>query len=425
MKIKSLWMLLPLSISILTVASCKKDDVEPGVPTTTPTTVNTPEQNKSNLQNTGLSVLQDLNGMKDMAAMYSIVSFNHFINEDSPFEIGSSFLPIIVLNSVELSANDNTIKPIKQVLKSDGDETFFSSYEDSKGLYTWTNDAWVKTSANNIVFKFPSTTTGLSNDATFTISASEYTGTQMDPELSGNTPNSISAVLDVIGVGTLVDYNFSVNYLSNGEPSKILSTLTMEPYLFSFEFKNSGSTMSKSFTFDKSSSNIATLFLEAEGNFNENSVESFINSDAIEDISDVMTSANGYLNIKDIKLSLNANISDGVTYYEGIGEDDFESDNIVSLLNSHSIISLNYISSSSLIANTEWYLETVTNTNYVWDDSLFEYVEEEETSEEPNIRLVFSDGSKSDLETYFGNGFDDLINDVESFITDLETNYEL
>lgn len=421
MKLKSFWIALPIAVTAVTFTSCKKDKVEPE---STTTTVYTPEQNKTNLQNAGQALIQDMNSMKNLEGMHTVESFNFCVNESDPFDGVISFLPAIVLNSIESSSKNNSIKPIKQSLKGGDTQTFFSAYEDAKGIYTWDAGVWTKTSSNNVIFNFPATKGGNVNNATFTITATEYTGTQIDPEVAGYTPSSIVAKLDVVGKGTVVQFDFDVDYLSNGEPSKLMSKLSLAPYLFTYEFNNSGSKISQSFKFDKSSTNLAKLYMEANGTFNITSIEDFINNEEITNANDVVTSASGYVQIKDIKLSMTANVADAVNYYETVGESNFDDNSTINMLNSNASIKLMYASTSQIIANTEWYLESETYTNYEWSDDTQDWVEVQETSESPNVRLVFSDGSKSDLETYFGSGFDDLFNDFETFFSDLESSYD-
>jgi len=95
------------------------------------------------------------------------------------------------------------------------------------------------------------------------------------------------------------------------------------------------------------------------------------------------------------------------------------------MLNNNTSIKLTYASSGQTIATGEWYLMTNTYTDYQWDDNAQNWVEVQNTSNEPSVRIVFPDGSKSDLETYFGNGFDDLQNDIEQFFNDIETAYDM
>lgn len=420
MKLKSFWIALPIAISAVTFTSCKKDKVEPN----DSATVYTPEQNKTNLQNAGQALIQDMNSMKNLEGMHTVESFNFCVNESDPFDGIVTFLPAIVLNALETSTKNHSIKPIKESLKTGEGDTFFSVFESVKGLYTWSNGVWTKTTSNNVVFNFPATKGGNVNNATFTITATEYTGNQMDAQLDGFTPSAIQAKLDVVGKGTVVQFDFSVDYLTNGEPSKLLSKLNLAPYLFTYEFNNSGSKISQSFKFDKSTANLATLYMEANGTFNKTSIENFINEEQMTNANDVVTSASGYVKVKDIKLSMTANVADAINYYEGIGDANFDDNNTINMLNSNASIKLMYASSSQLIANTEWYLESETYTNYAWDEVNQIWVEVQETSENPNVRLVFSDGSKSDLETYFGNGFDDLFNDFETFFSDLESSYD-
>lgn len=418
---KKFWIALPIAISALTFTSCKKDKNDDG----NPQTVYTAEQNKTNLQNTGISLVQDMGDMKNLESMHAIESFNACVNQADPFG-GSSNYPLMVMGGIELAAKTNSIKPIKQTLKAGNSNTLFSNYADVVGTYTWTNGAWVKTSSNNnVVFVFPATKNGTTNNATFTLSATEYTGTYLDPSMEGNTPSAISADLTVSGKGSILGFDFSSTINTSGEPTKIDAAINFTPFKFSYEFNNSGSKISKTFKFDKSTSNLATFYVEANGTFNKTAIENFINEEDFSKLNTVVTTASGYVKIKDIKLDLSANVADGINYYNSIGNANFDENDAITMLNNNTSIKLTYASSGQTIATGEWYLMTNTYTDYQWDDNAQNWVEVQNTSNEPSVRIVFPDGSKSDLETYFGNGFDDLQNDIEQFFNDIETAYDM
>ena len=63
MKKISLYLLLATVVSV--VSSCKKDDI---VPTNSTASVYTDEQNKENLQNTGLSMMKEMDASKNLVS---------------------------------------------------------------------------------------------------------------------------------------------------------------------------------------------------------------------------------------------------------------------------------------------------------------------------------------------------------------------
>jgi len=98
----------------------------------------------------------------------------------------------------------------------------------------------------------------------------------------------------------------------------------------------------------------------------------------------------------------------------------------VEAINQNVSLSLRYAESNEIIAlveaypvseeytyqeywyNGEWHETpiTVTETNYCFD-----------------MRFVFADGSKVDAETYFGEGFEDVIDEFEAYLDELENTY--
>ena len=87
-----------------------------------------------------------------------------------------------------------------------------------------------------------------------------------------------------------------------------------------------------------------------------------------------------------------------------------------------------YADSKQLIAQSEFYGYTKTeeyeSCDWIWNETTQEYDTECHTytydDDRLEVRMIFADGSKSDLKTYTEVGFADLQNKVEQFVEDLE-----
>ena len=94
---------------------------------------------------------------------------------------------------------------------------------------------------------------------------------------------------------------------------------------------------------------------------------------------------------------------------------------IVNVLNKNLVLKAYYVSTGVKIAHSEFYVDKHTYTYNTWVNG--QEVSKTETDEDVNIRLVFDDASKADLETYFGKGFEKLEDDFTKFTKDLESRY--
>ncbi len=81
-----------------------------------------------------------------------------------------------------------------------------------------------------------------------------------------------------------------------------------------------------------------------------------------------------------------------------------------------------YVSTGQKIAGSEFYIkENKYNEEYF--DQNGQLIKNEYTDKDLNIRMVFKDGTKADLETYFKSGFDTLGDDFNQFAKDLGEKY--
>ena len=96
MKITKVTSLLSLTAGLVLFSACKKDKVEP-----TPTTpvVLTPEQNKTNLQQTGLDFMKQMDDAKNLTTIDNTVYFTDLLNTANPFDEAkpASMMPFNVL----------------------------------------------------------------------------------------------------------------------------------------------------------------------------------------------------------------------------------------------------------------------------------------------------------------------------------------
>ncbi len=433
--------------SCLTVLSlftaCKKEEIKPTpTPTTNPTdngggsnaVINyTPEQNKANLQQSGLDAMKEMDDAKNMRVIDNLIQFSKLIDQNDPIDNNNTqgLMPIIMVNSlIKFKETSNpevvysAMRHTKKLSEADNVEALF---DEIKGIYTWnaSEKKWNKTTSNSLIFKFPAFKDNIGNNATYTIDYTPYKGKVADTELEGNMPAKLTAKLDIDNTNYLA-FEFNASYDADGLPTSIASNLKVENFNFNVEMSASSSDLSSKFSFTHSGKNIVSMGCAFKGNFAKANLETLEdNVKNVEDANKVVTSMSGYLQVYNVKLESSANVqafSDEVKAKGG--SDNINDDKVwLDLVNKHLIHSIYYTDRNAKIGHGELYMKTYTDTYTEWVNGVA--VKKTETHEDAGVRIVFEDGSKIDLETYFESGFDKIQNEFENFLNSMENNYDL
>ena len=457
--------------SCLTVLSlftaCKKEEIKPTpTPTPTPTTnptdngggsnavINyTPEQNKANLQQSGLDAMKEMDDAKNMRVIDNLIQFSKLIDQNDPIDNNNTqgLMPIIMVNSlIKFKETSNpevvysAMRHTKKLSEADNVEALF---DEIKGIYTWnaSEKKWNKTTSNSLIFKFPAFKDNIGNNATYTIDYTPYKGTVANKELEGNIPSKLTAKLDIDNTNYLA-FEFNASYDADGLPTSIASNLKVENFNFNVEMSASSSDLSSKFSFTHSGKNIVSMGCAFKGNFAKANLESLENLVETTDIKDengnvigqsqttkiteddikkVVTSMSGYLQVYNVKLETSADIEAFVNEIKAKGGFDNIKDekDQLNLINKYLLTSVFYTDRNAKIGHGELYMKTYTDTYTEWVNGVA--VNKTETHEDAGVRIVFEDGSKIDLETYFESGFDKIQNEFENFLNSMENNYDL
>jgi hypothetical protein len=166
--------------------------------------------------------------------------------------------------------------------------------------------------------------------------------------------------------------------------------------------------------------NIIDCFGGIGGNFSKSNIENKDN-----EIDDVFYTGNAYFQVFNIKLAGDIDFKKlyGATdSIKNLDLNKFESDTaLVKEINKYINLNLIYADSKQEIATVEAY--PVKRTESYYDYFSEQYYDK--VSSDIDIKFVFTDGTKADLETYFNTGFGGLINDLNAFIVELNNDYEL
>jgi hypothetical protein len=434
MKFTKLSVFTVLAAGTLFVTSCKKKETT----TTADPIVYTAEQNKANLQQTGLDMINQMNDAKDMKSIDNVIYFTDLMNESNPFDNGNAqgIMPLSVLYALKSFRETGDHAEVYAALRSaknlENDSTIEMAFNDIKGTYTWdaVNKKWNKTEGTDLVLNFPATKNATTNNASYSVQYTPYAGPFLADELAGNTPQKVVAKLAIDNT-TLVQFNFDGAYNTDGVPNSLEANLKVENYNFNTKLSLTSAKVAYSYAFTHSGSNILSMGTSLTGNFTKAHLES-LNDNSIEkpeDLTKVATSMNAYIQVLNVKLDGNANVqglSNDLTTAGGSDKLD-NKQKWADILNKNLTLKAFYTDRNATIGHSDFYVKPYTNTytttEFNPNTQQYEQVTKTESGENIDIRLVFEDASKADLETYFSTGFDKVQNDFTKFLEDLESRY--
>jgi hypothetical protein len=409
---------------------CNKDDeeiktIEPEFPTEYSEL--TVAQNKTKLEDNGVSLIGDITTFKNSSGIQTSIAFTqHLEGSTVPENMGgrvSSNSGVRLLKRLSSFGQGKTSvsKTIKglRIAEDDGFTSFKNEYEELIGVYTYNKatDSWTyEKTGDKIVFKFPSTEEGTVNNAQYSIYGLETVTIASNlggEDYNGDYPTALKAELTVDNVKKM-EYNFSAAYNSKGDPSSISVSLTIDSYTLAYEVSNSTTDAKFDYSLKKGDQILFAYGARATGNFSSTALE------GSENPGDVITTSSAYFQIMNIKFSGEINAS---ALMDALAAATTKEEELAAWNANYKLVVF-YDDTKKKIADSEFYIteEEYTEWEMVWNSETqeYEWIETTATRESLEIRLVFADQSKSDLATYTDTGFEDLKSSFENFIEDLE-----
>lgn len=438
------------------VSSCDKDDDNNEPEKFSQLSV---EENKEIVEQSAILMAETAEDMKNLETADVAVSLGNILDSADPFEesigavskVSSTIYVIAGLKSGKSSIND-----LFTVMKSSGEleedpETIQEVWDDIKGTYAWNpvTDKWDYTSGGNIAaFQFPSTENGTSNNAVFTIS--EYAGVvisnPLEEEYDGDLPASLKADLTVDGT-ELMSLTFAAAYNNEGIPSSVAGDLSIETFSFSVDLTNSDTEVSAMYNMTNGETTVMDMGGSAKGLFTEDNIDNntvtytdtwtrtdyqwdegsqqYIPVEITEtdewdevDVEEVINSAEAHFQLFNISIKGDVDVKSLVDEIKLIYPDDRPNDfdeqaasgSEAEAFNKYLDLRVINVAANEKIAEVEAYV--VHDVDDYYDDYYIDF------------RLVFGDGSPIDLETYFENGFNDFIAEINTLISELNTEYD-
>ena len=448
--------IIALLVSLVIVVSCKKEKTE-DPPIDTPTT-NTTEQNKANLEKAGTDFVKQMEQMETNNGIEAAVEMGNCLDQDDFSDgvfndkkgsISSNCIIFRLIRTIQKYATKQI--PVTDIYKgmdhtSKSKNGLEDDYNQVKGIYDWSGDtAWVKrtTTSNNVTLNFPSTKNGTTNNASFTVT-SFAAQTIMADGNSVDVPTSFNWNLKVDN-NTVISFTYSCTYV-NDRPSNLSSKLTVSPFIFELSVKCSTSNCAFSYSLSNASRLILGFSATANGNWSESNLDTYVYDkidstynngvweiDTIEGDSvafdKILYDANVSFTVMDVKLTGVVDFKNLYNTMNNIDNSTYPSDQkeqeaVAKAINDYLHICALNTSDNSVIANGEAYVTSENDTNYFWNEVTQQEEMEVHVDYYVDIRLVFPDGSKADIETYTDQGFKAFVDEINTFMNDLAVKYD-
>lgn len=401
----------------LVAFSCKKKSSEEDI-ATLPFAKESVDEGKTNLTDAGQQMVTELNTLADAKGISGAQSMSYFMDQSMPFATSSqdaiAFAAVKTTSDYGTSKNpEGIIRFLSSNLQSEQDSTFQDLFNKRKGIYTWNNTLkkWTRTvSADKIELVFPSNkNTPTVNDGKFDITYTSKVVANSTLNSNGELPLTFNAVL-YNNADKVLEYSFTAEYDNSGMPSNVTTFLALYPFKFETTLTNNSSALSVRYLFTNNTKTIFDFYAGLNGNFTQSNIE------ASEGPDDVISNANAYFQVFNIKLSGRIDVKSMAAKEKEIYNNDAlteeEANNAnVEALNKYFALVLLYADSNQKIAQGEFYPTKETHYYY--------------TEYSSDIRFIFADNSKGDMKSYFGTGFSALITDFNALIVKLNTKYDL
>ncbi|HEY3403381.1 MAG TPA: hypothetical protein VGK59_08350, partial [Ohtaekwangia sp.] len=175
---------LKISVMLLagTMLACSDDDekANPNKPEF-PTEFSgfTPEQNKANLEDNGIELINSIEELKDASGIEAMIAFGNHVSGSEGLDNleggrkngnGTAIARLLAAFGEGKSSASQTLSGMR--IAEDDFASFEDEFNSAVGVYTYdkTNDTWSYTeTGDKITFKFPSTEEGTSNNAEFSV----------------------------------------------------------------------------------------------------------------------------------------------------------------------------------------------------------------------------------------------------------------
>lgn len=382
-------------------------------------TTATVEENKVAIQDQGLAMLGEFKAMQSCPSVVHTsnamsVILGYYLLENNPNFgvekqenlVNNLLHPIAVAANIKNSEVTDLAKanPLSSILG------LVKDWSKLKGTYTWNFESfeWDYTAGGNeVCIKYPSA--GIrrnkemksddypANDAVIRIYGLKTFSATSDPD-AAILPTALNCELKIYNT-TYLNSVFSAAYnKTNSRPSSIKFSLEMQNYRLAVEASNNDTRGSASLSIKKGGQTLMAMNMNVNGDWSE---EALVEDD---DIGSVLTSGNASIQLMNIKIAGNVDVTtinkemevytDNVTDSATIAEQ-------CDIINKYAKLSVCFVDNNRIIAKVIAY----PSSDEEWNEETQQY----DTVFEIGYAFKFADDSIIDSKTYFSEGFDAFI----------------
>ncbi|MFO7656750.1 MAG: hypothetical protein R6W78_06755 [Bacteroidales bacterium] len=403
------------------LVSCKKDD-----PFEMKYTKESVEESKASVEDNAMAMLDKVKELEQVTAIEVLMNLNDLSQPVmlKSEEVNTIMMPLALMKTIR---QESVVSDVQGMLKTTASAledpmSISDEWDEVVGKYTYNfmTGEFDKTEMNDaVVFKFPGKEGDKTNTAEITINNFDvYEVTDplaIWPEDFDNVlPKSLKIELTYKGA-PIAGFEFSASYKPDGMPVKVTTKMTLDDFSFALELTHSPySEASFKETFKYENQILFEFYAKANGNWSEDNLEDFTDDKEFEEI---VNSANAHFIFMNIKVAGQVNIK-GLADKMTILEDDYAddeytesqfTDEMVKTINSNAKMVVVYTDENRKIASAEAY----------------KYHDEEWDDYWVDMRFVFKDGSKVDIETYFTEQMDNFYEELADFIDEISEKYNL
>lgn len=455
--------------------ACNKTDKETGEPEKFSNL--TPEEHKTNLVNSGVDFVNEMNDLTKCAAAEAGVNVVYMMSEynDDDYDEyddwkkSAAIQPLIVLgkytqNKATLLELMLSVRPKKA---ANSNTSMEEDYLDIAGTYEWDarNEEFDYDEGDQLIIKFPSTIDDDENNAVFTVTDFDWEELS-DPasEDLEEVPVKIAAKLEIDGKEEM-SVSFTGTYDDNGVPTKIDGSIEISNYEFFVKGENDFKEASLEYGTKKDKTTLIKISAGINGDFTQENIDDNVKTvygeewcadgyydndwnwicteteqDSWEEVEvdKILEKAYGFIEVMNIRIGGEVDVKGLVPAIDSLDqmwEDNEDEEDIIKreaeIMNRYLNFYVAYVDDNKKIADVEFYAYEYED-EYEWEDCDYdenwnwvcETVTETEEYWRTGGEFVFGDESKIDAETYFNDGFDDMFDAMNDMIDDLNKQYE-
>jgi len=416
---------------LIAISSCKNDD-EGGDDKFSEKTV---EENKAVVEESAISMVNTMNDVKDLETVDVAVNLGNILDTSDPFKSATtkrSKINTVIHAIAGIKTGENDLHTLFEALKVSGElkedpETLQEIWDELVGTYSWNpgiEDWDFEAGGDKVIFEFPSVEGSSTNDAVFTVynyNSVLLTSNPLDEEYDGDFPISLNADL-MLGTTELITFVFTAQYNNDGIPTMVAADLTIETFAFEIDITNTDTKVSANYKFTQSGNTIMDMGGTADGLFTQENIDNntVTQSDYYDEweeveFEEVLRSASAHFQLFNIEILGDIDVKGLVDKINIIYEDDNNQNFDWDAADEAAVVEVNKyvdlrvinVAANEKIAEAEAYV--------VYEEDEWTYID---------FRLVFGDDSRIDLDTYFEEGFNDFIDEVNTLIAELNGDYE-